>query len=75
MPIILEYAALSYMWGGPQRFLTTKDSLEARKARIDFEDLPRTLRDTVLVCRAIGIQGLRVDVLCIIQEDPQDKLE
>ena len=74
-PAILEYAALSYMWGGPQQFLTTKDSLEARMNRIDFEDLPGTLRDAVLVCRAIGILWLWVDVLCIIQDDPQDKLE
>ena len=75
VPIILEYAALSYMWRGPQRFLTTKDSLEARMTKIDLEDLPGTLRDAVLVCRAIGIQWLWVDVLCIIQDDPQDKLE
>ena len=61
-----EYAALSYMWGGPQRFMTTKNSLEARMARIEFEDLPGTLRDAVLVCRAIGIRWLWVDVLCII---------
>lgn len=75
VPTILEYAALSYMWGGPQRFLTTKDSLGARMTRIDFEDLPGTLRDAVLVCRALGIQWLWVDVLCIVQDDPQDKLE
>ena len=74
-PTTPEYAALSYMWGGPQRFLTTKDTLEARMAKIDFGDLPGTLRDAVLVCRAIGIQWLWVDVLCIIQDDPQDKLE
>ena len=29
----------------------------------------------MLVCRAIGIQWLWVDVLCIVQDDPQDKLE
>ncbi|KAF6225107.1 hypothetical protein HO133_010303 [Letharia lupina] len=75
VPSLPEYAALSYMWGGPQRFMTTKDSLEARMVRIEFEDLPGTLRDAVLVCRVIGIRWLWVDVLCIIQDDPQDKLE
>lgn len=74
-PSTPEYAALSYMWGGPQRFLTSKETLEARMAKIDFENLPGTLRDAVLVCRAIGIQWLWVDVLCIIQDDTQDKLE
>ena len=43
VPSMLEYAALSYVWGGPQWFMTTKDSLEARMTRIDFEDLPGTL--------------------------------
>jgi hypothetical protein len=75
MPTVLEYAALSYMWGGPQQFLTRKDSLEARIARIELEDLPKTIRDAVLVCRAVGMQWLWVDALCIIQDDPQDKLE
>ena len=74
-PTTPEYAALSYMWGGPQRFLTTKETLQARMAEIDFEDLPGTLREAVSVCRAIGIQWLWVDALCIIQDDPQDKLE
>ena len=75
MPNVPEYAALSYMWGGPQRFLTLKDNIDVRTARIEFEDLPRTLRDAVFVCRAIGMQWLWVDVLCIVQDDPQDKLE
>jgi hypothetical protein len=43
--------------------------------RIELEDLPRTLKDAVLVCRAIGMQWLWVDALYIIQDDPQDKLE
>jgi hypothetical protein len=75
MQTVPEYAALSYMWGGPQLFVTLKDSLEARMARIELEGLPRTLRYAVLVCRAVGSQWLWVDALCIIQDDPQDKLE
>ena len=33
----------------------------------------QTIRDAVTVCRAIDIQWLWVDVLCIIQDDPVDK--
>lgn len=75
MPCVPAYAALSYMWGGVQRFQTLKDNLGIRMTRIELEDLPITLRDAVLVCRAVGFQWLWVDVLCIIQDDPQDKLE
>ena len=75
MPSVPQYAALSYMWGGLQRFLTLRDNVEARMTKIKFEDLPKTLRDAVLVCRALDIQWLWVDVLCIIQDDPQDKIE
>jgi hypothetical protein len=75
MPSTPEYAALSYIWGGPQQFLTLRDNVDAKMARIEIEDLPGTLRDAVLVCRAIGMQWLWVDALCIIQDDPQDKLE
>lgn len=70
-----EYAALSYIWGGPQRFMALKDNIEVLKAMIELEDLPKTLRDAVLVCRAIGLQWLWIDALCIIQDDQIDKFE
>ncbi len=75
MPCVPAYAALSYMWGGVQRFQTVNENLGIRMTRIEFEDLPITIRDAVLVCRAVGFQWLWVDVLCIIKDDPQDKLE
>ena len=75
MPSVPQYAALSFMWGCLQRFMTLRDYIEVKKADIMFEDLPNTLRDAVLVCRALDIQWLWVDVLCIVQDDPQDKLE
>jgi hypothetical protein len=35
----------------------------------------QTVWDAVLACRAINIQWLWVDVLCIIQDDPVDKFQ
>ena len=55
--------------------MTTKASLDAKMTQIEMNDLPKTLRDAVIVCRAIGIHWLWVDVLCIIQDDQRDKVE
>lgn len=39
---------------------------------IDWDDLPRTFQDAVITTRAIGIQYLWIDSLCIIQDDLGD---
>lgn len=69
-----KYAALSYCWG-PQTARTLKTeshSLEDRLRGIHLEDFPKTIRDAVLVTRALGLQYLWVDALCIIQDDKTD---
>ena len=68
----LKWAALSYVWGGDQSFKSTIASVSKMKAGFGMERLPRTLRDAVTVCRALFLEFLWVDSLCIIQDDPQD---
>ncbi|KAE8347137.1 heterokaryon incompatibility protein-domain-containing protein [Aspergillus arachidicola] len=71
-----RYIALSYCWGSrteaEQQLKTTRDSVKSHMQRIPIEALPQTLLDAVLVCRALGVRYLWVDVLCIIQGDKVD---
>ncbi|KAE8309242.1 hypothetical protein BDV41DRAFT_567522 [Aspergillus transmontanensis] len=71
-----RYIALSYCWGSrteaEQQLKTTRDSLRRHMQGIPIEALPQTLLDALLVCRALGVQYLWVDALCIIQGDKSD---
>ncbi|KAI9052649.1 hypothetical protein LZ554_003988 [Drepanopeziza brunnea f. sp. 'monogermtubi'] len=70
-----SYAALSYRWGTSPTLTTTTHNLAAHTQGIPLEDFPATLRDAILVCRALGLQYLWVDALCIIQDSAQDWAE
>ena len=69
----VEYVALSYCWGHKtQSTTTTKENLDLRHRGIDASKLPRTLRDAITMTRALGLQYLWIDALCIVQDDPDD---
>lgn len=67
-----SYAALSYCWGKSRTFITTLSTLDARKVGFQVEDLPKTCRDAILVARALGIQYIWIDSLCIVQDSSSD---
>ncbi|KAF2019848.1 HET-domain-containing protein [Aaosphaeria arxii CBS 175.79] len=67
------YATLSYCWGGPQRFQTTKETLSAKSKMFDIDELPKTLQDAVLLTHKLGMRYIWIDSLCIIQDDEEDK--
>jgi hypothetical protein len=71
----IPYAALSYCWGDAalNRLKTTQDSLSAHQQGIDCSQLPKTIRDAVETTRALGLEYLWVDSLCIVQDDDEDK--
>jgi hypothetical protein len=71
----LRYAALSFVWGREigGRGQTFQDNVERFKFSIDFTELPATLQDAVYVARALELQYLWVDSLCIIQNSPSDR--
>jgi hypothetical protein len=75
----LQYAALSYTrgnaWSGLAAVQTSTDNLEERKEGIELADLPRTFRDAVAVCRALGIWYLWIDTLCILNDAEDLKRE
>lgn len=66
------YAALSHRWGGNIRPQLKRDNLQDLIKRIPLLDFSKTFRDAVTVCRALNIQYLWIDSLCIVQDSPQD---
>ncbi|RYP49337.1 hypothetical protein DL768_004962 [Monosporascus sp. mg162] len=67
-----QYICLSHCWGGHQPLKTDVSTIEARKKGINWDELPRTFQDAVVMTRALGIRYLWIDSLCIIQDDEED---
>ncbi|KEF58643.1 uncharacterized protein A1O9_06569 [Exophiala aquamarina CBS 119918] len=68
-----RYTILSYCWGGTQKFSSTIDTIKSRRAGFKTCQLPQTLQDAVKLTRSLGLEYLWIDVLCIIQDSPNDK--
>jgi Heterokaryon incompatibility protein (HET) len=67
-----EYVALSYVWGGQISTTlnqTTKAQLFKPGGLSEF-NIPATISDAMVLCKAIGQRYLWVDALCIQQDDP-----
>jgi hypothetical protein len=69
----VQYAALSYCWGGEQESKTVAARLEERCREFPLEELSRTIQDAVVTTRRLRLQYLWVDAICIIQDDAADK--
>lgn len=65
------WVALSYCWG-KRNVLTTLSTLRPRIDGFDINELPRTCSDAVRATRALGIQYLWIDALCMIQGEEAD---
>ncbi|KAF7517859.1 hypothetical protein G7054_g13668 [Neopestalotiopsis clavispora] len=70
------YAALSYCWGsiptGKNGFLTVKSNIGPRMLGFSLGELPNTLQDAIQTARALGIDYIWIDAICIVQDDPKD---
>lgn len=62
-----EWVALSHQWGTQGHFCTTPENKQQHLQGIDYEALPATFRDAVVVTRALGIPYLWIDSVCIVQ--------
>lgn len=69
-----KYVTLSYCWGGPQPVTTTKASLEQYLRVLPAEELPQTISDAITVTRELRVKYIWVDAICIVQDDPEDKV-
>jgi len=67
-----KYVALSYCWGNFPAFTTTPATLDQRCRRMDWTEIPRTLRHAIQVTRHLGLQYLWIDALCILQGTDSD---
>ncbi|KAM7206376.1 Heterokaryon incompatibility protein (HET) domain containing protein [Naviculisporaceae sp. PSN 640] len=67
-----RYLCLSYCWGKAPFISTTRETLESRKQKIKYDDLPQTFRDFIQIARALGVRYVWIDALCIIQDDKAD---
>lgn len=68
------YLTLSHCWGGPLPVKLVKQNYEEYKQAIRVADLPRTFREAVTVGRALDVQYIWIDALCIIQDDTEEWL-
>ena len=67
-----SYASLSHCWGNAQMKRLEQKSLEPMKEEILLSQLPKTFRDTVVVCHALNIRYVWIDSLCIVQDSNSD---
>lgn len=71
-----RYTTLSYCWGKQASSTVmqlTMDSLADFAAGFPLELLPKTVREAIDFTRRIGLRHIWVDLLCIIQDSPEDK--
>ncbi|PYH63580.1 HET domain-containing protein [Aspergillus vadensis CBS 113365] len=67
-----RWVALSYCWGGYSRFTLNASSFDGLRRGRSLKLFPSTLRDAILVTRALGVRYLWIDSLCIFQDDSSD---
>ena len=68
-----SWAALSYCWGGHSTFvLNTETSNSFFGGRAPLHRFPKTLHDAIIIARALGLQFLWIDALCIMQDSAED---
>ncbi len=63
----LEWLSLSYCWGGEPSMKLTTDTVDMLRHGIPLTKFDPTIRDAILVARALGITYIWIDALCIFQ--------
>lgn len=67
-----DYVALSHCWGRHPLVTTTKNTLLSHKAGVVWNQLSKTFQDAIILTRALGIDFIWIDSLCIVQDDAED---
>lgn len=69
----LEYATLSYVWGGSQQNALVRANVGDLQAPGSLANVPKSIHDAISITRDLSIPFLWVDRLCIIQDSDEDK--
>jgi len=69
-----RYVPLSHCWGSPdcaerKSMTTTSANLLHRMEGFELSTLPLRYKEVILICRAMGVQYIWIDSLCIVQVD------
>lgn len=67
------YSCLSHCWGGITDVAQLNENTKVRLlSGFGLEDLPHSFRDAITTTRALGLQYVWIDCLCIIQGSAED---
>lgn len=72
-----SYTILSHCWEDcdASTVLTlTAGNLDSMQRSFEFDDLPQSFRDAMIITRMLRFRYLRIDALCIIQDSPNDRM-
>jgi hypothetical protein len=70
-----RWIALSHCWGLHETYKLKTENLAQMQAAVPLAELPQTIQDAVKLTRALRIDYLWVDSLCILQDSTQDWVE
>ena len=71
-PIKEPYMTLSHCWGKSQFLRLTTSTHDRLQKGFALAELPPTFQDAIMVTRALGINFLWIDALCILQDSIVD---
>jgi Heterokaryon incompatibility protein (HET) len=73
MAIFPRYATLSHCWGNLTIFKLEENNLASLYRDIPVERLCKTFRDATTVTRALGLNYIWIDSLCITQKEEKER--
>ncbi|RYP03280.1 hypothetical protein DL765_010560 [Monosporascus sp. GIB2] len=76
-PESARYTALSYVWGNAKQLMLVDENYQRLMSvgglSEEHRDIPKTIRDAMVVAADLGFRYLWVDAICIKQDDGTDK--
>ncbi|KAK5624979.1 hypothetical protein RRF57_000695 [Xylaria bambusicola] len=67
-----RYMTLSHRWGINEAFALTSLNFHLMAESIPWDSIPRIYKESIELTRALGIEYIWIDSLCIVQDDADD---